>query len=243
MNFISLGKRKNMAVLFLHGWGGSIQSFYGASKKLSEIGFFTILVDFPGHGGSPEPECGYSVFDYAKRLDEFITSLNIKEIIVVAHSFGARVAVKLLGFLKPQNYSVLKLVLVGAAGIKPRRGLLYKAKIQRYKKLKIKVQEGKKSAKLLERFGSSDYKNLSPIMKESFVKVVNEDLGIDASNIKTETLIIYGKKDKETPLYMAKKYNKLIENSLLKIYNTGHYCYIDEKERFFDDLYCFFVTR
>lgn len=243
MNYITLGKRKDKMILFLHGWGGSIKSFYGAASNLSRYGFFCVLVDFPGHGESPEPKKGYSVFDYAKELNDVILSFGVKEVIIIAHSFGGRVAIKLCGNIKPNKYKIEKLVLVGSSGLKPRRGLFYKLKVKRYKKIKEKVNSGKLPESVLFKYGSEDYKCLSPIMKESFVKVVNEDLACDAKNIEVQTLLIFGKKDKDTPLYFGKTFKKLIEKSCLLVYNTGHYCYLSESERFIDDVYTFILKE
>jgi pimeloyl-ACP methyl ester carboxylesterase len=70
-------------------------------------------------------------------------------------------------------------------------------------------------------------------MKESFVKIVNEHLDDVVGLIKNPTLIINGKEDKETPLYMAKKLNKLIHDSTLSVYEgAGHFCFIDSPIKF-----------
>ena len=88
--------------------------------------------------------------------------------------------------------------------------------------------------------GSKDYITLSAVMKKTFSNIVNEDLSYLAKNIKCKTLLVYGNKDKETPLYMAKKYNKLIKNSKLKIYkNCGHFAYIQNSEEFIRDCLIF----
>ena len=51
--------------------------------------------------------------------------------------------------------------------------------------------------------------------------------------IDTATLIINGKLDAETPLYMAKKLNKNIKNSTLKVFEEcGHFCFLDKPNKF-----------
>ena len=85
---------------------------------------------------------------------------------------------------------------------------------------------------MLEKFGSDDYKQLNDIMKQTFVKVVNEDLSDDARKISIPTLLVWGKKDKDTPLYMGKTFNKLIKNSKLIILNGGHYCHIENLQEY-----------
>ena len=61
-------------------------------------------------------------------------------------------------------------------------------------------------------------------MQQTFKNIVNEDLTPYLKQINTETLIIWGEQDLDTPLNDAKKINKLIKNSALIIYpNASHY--------------------
>jgi pimeloyl-ACP methyl ester carboxylesterase len=70
-------------------------------------------------------------------------------------------------------------------------------------------------------------------MKYSFVKIISEDLSIYLKEIKVPTLLIFGKNDRETPLYMAKKLKKNIAQSELLIFeNSGHFAFIDESKKF-----------
>ena len=51
--------------------------------------------------------------------------------------------------------------------------------------------------------------------------------------IKNSTLVIVGDKDRETPLYMAKKINRGITGSkLCVIKNAGHFAFIDKPQQF-----------
>ena len=51
--------------------------------------------------------------------------------------------------------------------------------------------------------------------------------------IKNKTLIVFGDKDKETPLYMARALNKGIADSrLITIKDAGHFCFIDKPNKF-----------
>ena len=76
--------------------------------------------------------------------------------------------------------------------------------------------------------GSSDYQQLSPDMKKTFVSIVNTYLDEYARKMSVKTLIIWGEKDNDTPLYMAKKLNRYIKNSQLKVIkDAGHFCFLD----------------
>ena len=123
--------------------------------------------------------------------------------------------------------------MVDSAGILPRRGLGYYFKIYKYKRCKKKALNLRKYQEKLSKFGSNDYKLLSERMKQIFVHIVNEDLSMYAKYINSETLIVWGEKDKDTPIYMAKKLKRLIKNSELKIIeNAGHFSFIDNKDEF-----------
>ena len=65
-------------------------------------------------------------------------------------------------------------------------------------------------------------------MLETFKNVINEDLKYYLPYIESETLLIWGEKDIDTPLKYGKKINKLIKNSALITYsNATHYSYLE----------------
>lgn len=239
MNCITFGLKKNPAVLFLHGWGGSVDSWVYYAKNFAHFGFFCVVVDFPGFGKSKEPEAAYSVGDYAQEVENLIAELGLNSVSVIGHSFGGRVAIMLASNKK---IKVDKLVLVDSAGVIPRRGFGYFVKVKRYKRLKRQVQEGRLPKEVLNNFGSEDYRCLSDVMKATFVKVVNEDLLVHAKNIDCETILIWGKFDKDTPLYMAKKLNRAIKDSRLVVLPAGHYSYLEQVEPFIDEVYAFLIS-
>ena len=238
MNYIAIGDRNKTAVVFLHGWGGSIDSWGVIPVKIASFGFYSIVVDFPGFGKTPEPAKPYGVQDYVLELKNLLSMLGVDSCVLIGHSFGGRVAIK---FASCYNDVVSKLILVDSAGVLPRRGIIHKFKVWSYKRAKIRAQKGLIPISKLEKYGSEDYKILSNVMKATFVKVVNEDLVCDARKIECETLLVWGRNDKSTPLYMAKKLNKEIKNSRLEIYCAGHFSYLECMEQFIDEIYIFMI--
>ena len=167
----------------------------------------------------------YSLNDYLLEVKEFIYKNGLVRPNVVAHSFGARIVIK-----GAANDSQLfnKLVLTGAAGLKPRLTVKKAVKRAAFKTLKPFLKRER-----LERFYSPDYRSLSPVMKESFKLIVNEHLDGELYKISNPTLLLFGKNDKDTPLYMARRLNKGIKNSTLKVFdNAGHFCFIDKSAKF-----------
>ena len=212
--FKQKGKGKNL--LLLHGWGGNIDSFGPFFDSISNH-FCVTTFDFWGFGKSDKPPKTADTFWYAQMTRDFILTLGLSDCHVVSHSFGGRIAI----ILSNQNIFD-KVVLCSSAGIKPKFNIKKYVKTKRYKL-------AKKFGKNLKRYGSDDYKKLDPDMQKVFVRVVNDFLESYAKNTVAQTLLVWGKKDKTTPLYMAKKLKRLIKNSgLVTINGAGHFCFLDD---------------
>ncbi len=215
---------KGQVNIFLHGWGGSTDSFFELAKHIPGK---NILIDFPPFGKSQEPSTPFNIFDYANIVKTIIEKENIIPTNIISHSFGTRVAICVCNM-----YNINKLVITGGAGLKPHNALKRKIRQIKYKIIKF----FNKNAQI----GSKDYKFLSNVMKKTFVNIVNFDVSNLAKNINSRTLLVYGNKDKETPLYMAKKFNKLIKNSKLIVYkNCGHFAYLENFTQFLIDVKTF----
>lgn len=205
----------------MHGWGGSLNSFLAYAKELS-ASFRVTLVDFYGFGKTPHP-------DYALKLDDYVTSIfqliafyEMQNVTLIAHSFGARVAIKLA-----YDYPNLihKMVLVNGAGIRARKGARYYYRYYRHKLLS--------TLRIPHKAGSKDYQVLSPIMKATFINIINQDLTPLLSSIKISVLLIWGSRDKQTPLYMARRMGKLLPNNkLIILKKAGHFSYLDRPMHF-----------
>lgn len=207
----------NKQIVFLHGWGANMQCFEPFCSKLTSAK--VLLIDFPPFGESAEPPAPFSIFDYAELTLNIMRLCEFNKPIIIGHSFGGRVAT----LLACGNYCS-KLVLTGSAGLKPKRSLKYYFKVAKNKLCK-KFKIGKPS-------GSKDYEKLSPIMKKTFVNIVTTFLEKYAINISVPTLLFWGNKDKETPLYMAKRYQKLISNCQLVKVKGGHFAFLQNTNTF-----------
>lgn len=219
---------KNKYVLLLHGWGGSLNSFRGLEEFLVSNDYSVINLDFPGFGNSELPKADFCLDDYVKMVTEMLDTLNIDKVSVVAHSFGGRVAIKLASNTQYVN----KLILVDSAGVKPRFSLSKQLKINHFRFLKW-LKNHKLLKRDLSKYGSEDYKALPEQMKPVFVRIINEDLTPNLSKIACPTLLIWGGKDKSTPLYMAKTMHKKIKDSGLVVFKeSGHFSYLEHHGEF-----------
>ena len=167
----------------------------------------------------------YALSDYAREIGEYISAVRRdtgEKPSVIAHSFGARVVF----YLSPTE-EINRLVLTGAAGVRQRKPINVKLKILAYKSIK-RIFHVRLTA--LE---SSDYKRLSPVMRESFNKIIAVDLTDRLQYIKNKTLIINGDKDRETPPRTARVINKHVEGSqLVFVKGAGHFCFVDDPATF-----------
>ena len=88
--------------------------------------------------------------------------------------------------------------------------------------------------------GSRDYKAASPIMRQTLVNVVNEDLTKFAREIEEPTLLIWGTNDTEAPINEARELEKvMIDAALIELPGT-HYAYLENLGRVVSILDSFF---
>lgn len=219
INYVDFGNKKKKAIVLLHGWGQNIQMMQMLGEPFQKD-FRIIAVDFPGFGLSDEPKESMGADGYTKIIEKLLDKLDVKEPILVGHSFGGRVSVKFASRNKVSKVILLSPALRGH----DKKGL--KTKVLKTMK-KIPVLKGLETwAK--NHIGSRDYKAASPIMKQVLVKTVNEDLSDDAKKIKAPVILIYGDYDSEVPEEDTKEYERLIPDCGLILYEgCTHYAYLE----------------
>ncbi len=214
-------------ILVLHGWGSSSHDWLEMQKILSQKGFQVVCPDLPGFGQSMDPDKAWDLDDYLVWITDFINYLNLKDIVVIGHSFGGRVAIKLS---VQSAFEIKKLILIGSAGIKPELSFKQKTILKM-----AEVGKALISSKPLKKYGEAirrgfyyflrhkDYVKASPVMKETMRKILSEDLLPLLPRIKARTLLVWGEKDRMVPLQFARIFAKEIKNSELKIVpGVGH---------------------
>lgn len=222
-------------VLLLHGWGANMDTMRPIAEHFTKLGKRAVMMDFPGFGKSDVPNAPIDMLKYASITRQFIELNNLRGADCICHSFGGRVAI----ILASEDSSLFdKLILIDAAGIKPKRRIGYYYRVYAYK-LGRNLSRCVFANKLLhlddklKNAGSDDYKALNGSMRETFKNVVNLDLSDKLDKIQNETLLIWGSDDTATPMYMAKLMEKKIKHSgLAVIEGAGHYSYLENFPKF-----------
>ena len=208
-------------LLILHGWDGSSNSWVDVQKILVKKGFEVICPDLPGFGKSISPPSAWSVGDYCHFVLNFINKIGEEKVNLMGHSFGGRVAIK---FSVSYPEKLKKLILCASAGIKHPLTLsqLIILKISIVGNFFFSKRPFKKLKDLAQNFFYSilrhkDYAKAKGVMKETLKKVLEEDLKPELGQIKADTLLIWGEKDKAVPLEDAHLMKESISQSTLEI--------------------------
>lgn len=213
-------------IIILPGWGDTRKTFNYMINFLKN--YFTVyIIDYPGFGNTNFPDYDLTIYDYSNLIYEWIKSLNIKDPILIGHSFGGRIITTLLGYY---NYNFKNVIYLNSAGIKPKTK--FKTKLYKFlKKLKFFIPKKYKQKYLnflFKKFASQDYNQLPKNMLNTFKNIVNIDLKPYLKYIDSKVLIIWGNKDESTPLKDAFTMNKLINNSeLIILNNANHFSYLN----------------
>lgn len=227
LNYRQVGNGDPMIIM--HGWGCD-SSAMALFERVGAEHHTVYNLDLSGFGKSQEPPTPWTVEDYTQMLEAFVEAQGISSPILLGHSFGGRVAI-----LYASRNEVSKLILVDAAGVKPRRSLSYYIKVYSFKLARRiypliigKEKAGKKIEAMRAKRGSDDYKSSSPVMRQVLVKAVNTDLKHVMPSISAPTLLIWGEEDTATPMRDARIMNKLIANSrLVSFAGAGHFSFVD----------------
>ncbi|MBM3206006.1 MAG: alpha/beta hydrolase [Candidatus Staskawiczbacteria bacterium] len=211
-----VGGQISESMLILHGWGSNSDRWQQVSDEL--FSKFTVVVpDIPGFGKSDVPKEAWCLDNYVEWLLEFTNNVPelSSEFSLLGHSFGGALASK---YSIKYAQKVKKLFLVSAAIVRKNAGvkkILYKiAKtVKIFSFLPLYSQFRKAVYKFIIR--KSDYTYQNGIMKETYLKIILEDLSYKIGFIKVPVVIIWGDKDTSTPYDQATFINKRIFNSKL----------------------------
>lgn len=230
----------NKLIIIAHGWSSTINDWNHIELLLKNSGYIVVNIPFPGLDNKTHInimlERVWGIPEYSEYVKNIIISeekkYSPKEIIFIGHSFGGRIGLY-IGSHYPGIFT--KLILTSSAGINSKvrfktKLLAIFAKFLKILPIPLKLKEDIRHI-LRKKFTYDGYSRLDNLMREVFQKVVNLDLREDISRIKIPTIIIWGREDKVTPLWMAEFIHTKIKGSSLKIIdNAGHNAFKSHKK-------------
>lgn len=214
-------------LVFLHGWGGSAESFLPLWESLSGSTQFAnrrmLAIDFPGFGESPPPTEAWDVPRYALCVAQYLSALGVSKADLVNHSFGGRVTTVLLS---EYAASFGRAFYLAPAGIRhEKKGIENAAGV-------MKKFFGLPGVRLLfptirkfgyRLIGGRDYLAMSGVMKETFQLVTQEDLSSRLPKITHPVAIAFGKNDTDVPYTDGALMQQAIPGAQLTVFEDGRH--------------------
>ncbi len=211
------------AILILHGWPSSSRSWVKVKELLETEGFSVFVPDLPGFGETKPPKKNWGINEYAEWVVKYAETIGGGNLVLIGHSFGGRIAIKIAA---NKLITISNLILIDAAGV---RHLDAKEKAASW------IARKAKSLKSLPGYGhlrwffyrfilrKKDYYEARGIMREILKMVIEEDLAPSLKDINIPTLIIWGERDKMTPLKDGYLMSREINGSSIRIVpQAGH---------------------
>ncbi len=207
------------AVVILHGWGLSGKTFIPLEQCLEKLGYCVYAPDLPGFGESGMPERPLTLTDYAHFLDEYLKKNRIKHPILIGQSFGGRVSLK-YNQLHPK--SVRALILSGTPGFTPipKKKLLLFIALAKIGKLLFSIPPLSLFQDAVRRWyyyavGAKEFFRAEGAMRETFKRIVQEDLVASMEVVDIPTLLLWGEYDIIVPVSIAERMHQVIAGSEL----------------------------
>jgi pimeloyl-ACP methyl ester carboxylesterase len=223
-------------VVALHGWSGSVKSFWPVAERLAPLGYEVHLIDLPGFGESDLPPQVWGVEDYQRFVMAYLDDRQIERTAILGHSFGGRVGL-MLAAEHPER--VTKMVLANAAGLRTSlslrqqtRNFFARTLRQTLNTLGMDNLRARWQDRYNRRYASEDYLNAGPL-RDTFVRVIEQDLSAYAARVKAPTVLVWGSLDKDTPLWQGRRLEQLIPDAGLIVFEgAGHFSYLERLHDF-----------
>ncbi len=216
--YFSFRKRKPPSFVFLHGAGGNhLNWFY----QIEHLPFTTIAPDLPGHGNS-SGNPATNAEEYASVIHDLLRKLAETPPILVGHSFGGHVALK----VAENGLNVRGIVLISSAARLPRlnppgdpevfcRNMFYSNEhIQRC----LQTAE-----RILEQNRASLEADLEAAARSDVTEILK--------NLKVPVLFIFGTKDRILDPKEIERTINLPASAKTYFLNAGHMVMIEKYKR------------
>ena len=222
-------------IVLIHGFGGDKDIWNRFSAALGEENHI-IVIDLPGHGKSvSDNNLNYSISHQAEMLNLFLEAKKINKIHIVGNSMGGAIALKYTGQYADKVKSLTLVDALGMiktkseyareiekTGINPFFDICTEAAFEKF--VHFSMQKPPHMPGMIMGFLVSEKCTRAKIEKVIFNDMIKDaDLSRVAKNIKTPTLIIWGRKDRVLHVDNAQLFHSTIKGSQLVIFEElGH---------------------
>jgi pimeloyl-ACP methyl ester carboxylesterase len=209
-------------VVFLHGWARRGQDFAVCATELATQGVASVALDLPGFGSSPIPTVAGGARHYADLVTPALQQLNSTPLVLVGHSFGGRIAT-VIAARHPELVRALVLTGVPLVNISTPAKSPWRYRLVRSLHAKGVVSEKRMEA-ARQRYGSSDYRNSSGVMRDVVVASVNETYEDEVTLQSVPVTLLWGELDDVTPVGVASRSLELLQSphTLRILPGVGH---------------------
>lgn len=246
-------KGQGSPLVMLHGGVSDSRSWNRQLERFSDE-FRVIAWDAPGCGGSQDPPEDYSLEDYADTLAEFIYKMGLRQAHILGLSFGGGLAIQLY-----QRHPTIARTLILESAYAGWTGSLPANEVEerRKKGMEMSQMTGKEvadafiptlfsdsvpketveeTASIIRDFHPSG----SRTMLSAFARA---DLRDTLPEITIPVLLIYGDRDKRSPLKVARDlHSRMPSSKLVIIPGAGHVVHEETPDRFENEVREFLLS-
>ena len=234
--FQETAENKDGAVILLHGLMGALSNFGGLVDHFQN----THNVVFPFLPIFEMPLRKLSVMGLVDYVDRFIEHQGYTNVHIVGNSLGGHIA-QLYVLRRPEK--VKSLTLTGSSGLFenamgstfPKRG--------NYEYIKKKTEDVFYDSKIATKeyvddlYETVNNRNKAIRIITTAKSAIRHNLGDKLHNIHCPTLLVWGREDGVTPLFVGEKFNELIPNSQLSIIEKCGHAPMMEKPAEFNSIF------
>lgn len=227
----SLKRGATSHILILHGWGSNSLKWVNVQKKLIKKGYKVIVLDMPGFGKSKKSKETWGLDEYRDFVNDFVNSLKLNKFYLIGHSFGGSTAIK-YSIKYPRKVEKLFLITPSCVRVKTLRKKIFE-EIASFLKIFSFLPFYYDLRRAFYKFviKASDYIYVKAALKETYLKIISEDISPILKMVSIPVTIIWGDKDRITPLKDGILVNQEIKNSeMIIISNQGHNLHIEKPD-------------
>ena len=264
LNYVDYGNKNGQAVILIHGWPLSLQSWEYQIPKIVEAGFRCIAYDRKGFGKSCATWDNYDYDDLAEDLHALITELELKNVVLVGFSMGGGEVVRYIS--NYGNDNVAKIALISSIIPLVKQHDDNKDGVPQKKLDQILDQLQNNRLDFLQTFHKGfynygllhksvnqaqldfDFSVASSALPNATIKAalawMDTDFREECKNIDVPTLIIHGKADQTVPISTAgNQAAELIKNNTYIVYDDApHGLNVTHKDQLNKDLIEFLLS-